>query len=145
MAKERGGFSFTSKSRYAIIALIDLARGGAGNVISIQDIAKTRGLSQNYVSRLVLPLRERGFIRSAKGPGGGYTLAMNPEDIRILDIVDLMDGPFHMYKCMTDPESCPMYSTCSPYPIWKKLDGSMRDLLYSLTLKQLLDTYNTEA
>ena len=132
---------FSSKSRYAIIVLMDLGLWGRKDFRTIKEISTQWKISSRYISRLVLPLRKKGFIESRLGPNGGHRLAMNPKDIRILDVIDTMDSPFNISNCMINPKSCARFKECKSYSVWQQVNNDVREVFAKLTLKKLIANY----
>ena len=142
MIKGGGGFRFSTRSQYAIVVLVDLAFSGKGNVRSVNDIATSWDLSPKYINQLVIPLRKKGYIQSLPGVNGGYLLEMSPQSIRVIDIVDLMDGQFGLCSNVVEPNSCPQSDSCKPFPFWFLISQKMRGVLADLTLKDLIRAYS---
>ena len=137
------GMKFTTRSRNAISFLIDLGTRPDKAPCSLSDFCGRFKLSVKYMSTLVIPLRKHKIVSSVLGPHGGYFLQRAPETLSILEIVEIMDGPFHFCDCITDPESCLMRDICYSVPVWESIDGKIRSVLDSFTLLHLVERYPT--
>src|SRR6185437_3281127 len=89
----------STKGRYAVMAMVDLARHSGGNPVSLAEIAERQEISLSYLEQLFAKLRRGGLVRSVRGPGGGYLLAHDRDDTRIADIILAVDEPIHAIRC----------------------------------------------
>ncbi|HEY5598562.1 MAG TPA: Rrf2 family transcriptional regulator, partial [Kiloniellales bacterium] len=89
----------STKGRYAVMALVDLAGQGGNGPISLADIAERQEISLSYLEQLFAKLRRGGLVKSVRGPGGGYLLAHTPEETRIADIILAVDEPIRATRC----------------------------------------------
>ena len=131
----------STKGRYGLRILMDLAVHQSEKPRLIRDIAKSQQISEKYISRLVIALRKAGMIRSIRGVNGGFHLAMKPEDITLLDVIEVMEGPLSIVDCVKAPKRCSMHANCAPREIWCKLNEDIRDLMRQTTLADILVAY----
>ena len=96
----------STKGRYGVRILADIAAHQNGAPRLIREISESQKLSQKYVSRLVLALKKGGFIKSIRGARGGYILAKNPNDMNLLEVLEAMEGPISLAKCVLNPKTC---------------------------------------
>lgn len=136
--------SFSTKSRYSILILVDLAMLGRDKPRNVHDISTARHISKKYVSQLMIPLRDAGYVKAVRGPNGGYLLLKEPDAITALEIVDLMDGELHLCECCSRPESCDHYHECKTYGLWKGVDEKVRAAFESLRIQDLVDCFTPE-
>lgn len=136
----------STKARYAVLALIDLAlhsKKSQGKVvpISLMDISQRQSLSQHYLEQLFSKLRRAGVVQSVRGQGGGYFLAIPPTDLCISHIVDAVDEPIKSTKC--DPKSdlgCQgKHSKCLAHSLWVGMEVTIRSYLTAVTLKDVMN------
>jgi len=128
----------STKARYGLRALMSLARHyGEGPVIA-KVIAREEDISENYLEQIMELLRRSGIVRSIRGAQGGFSLAKPPEDIKIKEIVDILEGPIHLIDCLSDPEICNRNKGCSARTFWKKLEENINKFLESHTLADLM-------
>ena len=132
----------STKGRYGLRILMDLALHQSEKPRLIRDIAKSQQISEKYISRLVIALRKGGMIRSVRGVNGGFHLAMKPEDITLLKVIEVMEGPLSIVDCVSAPKCCAQSADCAPREIWCKLNEDIRDLMRRTTLADILATYD---
>lgn len=133
----------STKGRYGLRILLDIAlykTGGKPRII--REIAANQEISEKYISRLIVDLRKAGFVKSVRGTNGGYILSRRPGEIRILDVVEVMEGPLSIVNC-TEPgdRSCRRAGNCPAQQLWREINGKFRAVLAEYTLQDLLDFY----
>ena len=135
----------STKGRYGLRILMDLALHQTEKPRLIRDIAKSQQISEKYISRLVIALRKAGMIRSVRGVNGGFHIAMKPEDITLLDVIEVMEGPLSIVDCVSAPKKCALSANCAPREIWSKLNEDIRDLMRQTTLADILASYDRQS
>ena len=131
----------STKGRYALRVLLDLAEHGVGDYIPMKDIAARQELSLKYLERIVPLLSRSGLVEGVHGKGGGYRLAVDPGECSLWQVLILTEGdlaPVSCLECGTKP--CERAAACKTLPVWKELDRRIRDYLQSVTLRDLLQT-----
>jgi Rrf2 family iron-sulfur cluster assembly transcriptional regulator len=125
-----------AKARYAVMAMVDLARHSNGEPVCLGDIAERQEISLPYLEQLFAKLRRGGLVRSVRGPGGGYLLAHDREDTRIADIIAAVDEPIHAVRCTPGGASgCRIdRSRCLTHDLWEELSNQIRLYLSSVSL-----------
>ncbi|MBP5586404.1 MAG: Rrf2 family transcriptional regulator [Lentisphaeria bacterium] len=131
----------STKGRYGLRILMDLALHQSEKPRLIRDIAKSQQISEKYISRLVIALRKGGMIRSVRGVNGGFHLAMKPEDITLLAVIEVMEGPLSIVDCVSAPKRCKLSENCAPREVWCKLNEDIRALMAGTTLADILASY----
>ena len=134
----------STKGRYGLRILMDLALHQSEKPRLIRDIAKSQQISEKYISRLVIALRKAGMVRSVRGVNGGFHLAMKPEDITLLNVIEVMEGPLSIVDCVSTPKSCVHSKDCAPREIWCKLNEDIRGLMSGVTLADVLASYDKQ-
>jgi Rrf2 family transcriptional regulator, iron-sulfur cluster assembly transcription factor len=124
----------STRSRYGLRFLIDLAQRGAEGPIDLGSVAERQAIPETYLAKLVVPLRNAGIIRSARGAKGGYELTRAPSAIAILDVVEVLEGRSSLLECTDRPELCSRSADCPTLPIWTGLEKTVRDYLKSVTV-----------
>ena len=129
----------STRGRYALRAMVDLALHTDEGLVSRRDIATRQGISADYVAQLFRRLRAAGLVKGVKGPGGGYRLARDAETIRAGDVVRAVEGPVAVVHCIVpgDEPSCNRVDRCVTRLLWKRLSEAMTEFLDSVTLKDL--------
>ncbi len=128
------GVRSSSKARYAVAALIDLALQQSRRPVALADIAKRQDISISYLEQLFARLRQAGLIRSVRGPGGGYVLARPAADISVGDIAGAVTSAD---ETPSDPGSGPVQARTSA--LWRKVDDETARVLQGISLQQVLD------
>ena len=131
----------TTKGRYAVMAMVDLAIHGDGRPIPLAEIAERQDISLSYLEQLFAKLRRGGLVMSVRGPGGGYKLAYNKADMRIADIALAVDEPSRANRCTP---SAPMTSRAiSPRipsdDLWDELGLHIHRFLSAVTVEDVID------
>ena len=127
----------TSKVRYAVEAMVEMARLSDDKPISLSSIAKSQQKSFSYLERLFSQLKKAKIIYSIKGPGGGYIFLKELENISIYDIILAVDESIKMTNC-TKTENCLGKTTkCQTHKLWKGLENKIKDYFESITVKDL--------
>jgi len=131
----------STRGRYALRAMIDLALHTDGEPVLRSDIAERQEISTDYIEQLFVKLRKAGFIESVKGPGGGYILAKSPDQIRAGDIIRTVEGPIALVHCVAPQQetACHRIDSCVTHLLWKRLSDKVAEVLDSVTLKDLCD------
>lgn len=129
----------STKGRYGLRAMIDMARWGDNSAISSHTIAEREGLSERYLEQIMVPLKRAGLIKSIRGFQGGYVLARNSQDITAGDIIRALEGPIAPVECVseTNPEPCTRSDYCVTRVVWTKVRDSIAQVLDSYTLADL--------
>jgi Rrf2 family transcriptional regulator, iron-sulfur cluster assembly transcription factor len=126
----------TSKARYAVTAMLDVALNGAGGPVSLSDIAGRHALSQSYLEQLFSKLRQNGLVSSMRGPRGGYWLGKPASDILIADIVSAIEHPIDATACKGAGD-CRNGRQCLTHTLWTDLNQVVEGFLKSITLLDL--------
>ncbi len=129
----------STKGRYALRVMIDLAENEKGQPVPLKDIAERQGISKKYLEIIVKDLVEGKLVKGASGKGGGYVLLRKPEEYSIGEIVELMEGTLAPVACLQkDADECPRYASCVTLPLWQELDQLVHDYLYQKKLSELV-------
>ncbi|HKY70116.1 MAG TPA: Rrf2 family transcriptional regulator [Gammaproteobacteria bacterium] len=126
----------TSKGRYAVTALLDIAVQGLSTPTTIAQLSLRHGMSHAYLERLTGLMRQRGFLKSIKGPGGGYVLGKNAEDITVSDIIQAVDESLDTTHCKEEG-NCQDGMPCLTHHLWVALNQEIMRYLESITLQDL--------
>ena len=129
----------STRGRYAIRIMIDLAKNDQGKYIPLKDIAARQQISKKYLEIIVKDMVAGGLVTGASGKGGGYKLCRKPEEYSIGEIIELMEGSLATVACLTrDAEPCPRASDCPTLPLWEEYDRMTHDFFYSKHLTDLI-------
>lgn len=128
----------TTKGRFAVMAMLDLAMQGGGRPVTLAGISRRQNISLSYLEQLFGKLRRHALVDSVRGPGGGYTVARDPAAISVADIISAVDEPLDTTKC-GGKENCHDDRKCITHDLWAKLNLHIFDYLGAVTLKQMVD------
>lgn len=135
----------STKGRYGLRIMLDLARNDGETPRMISDICKSQGLSKKYVSRLIIELRKAGMISSVRGAKGGYKIKRMPKHITLLEIIETMEGPLYIVDCVGCPKKCKKSEDCAAREIWSQVNGKIRREFESITLQDILNRQDNTA
>ena len=127
----------TTKGRYAVTAMLDLAYHGEKNPVTLTDIAKRQEISLSYLEQLFSRLRKSGMVEGVRGPGGGYQLSRKAEDISIADIITAVDETMDSTRC-GGKATCQNKQPCLTHDLWMGLSDQIRQYLDSISLRDVL-------
>ena len=129
----------STKGRYAIRVLIDLAQNENGGYIPLKDIAERQGISKKYLEIIAKDMVSGGLITGSSGKGGGYMLCKKPEEYTVGEIIELMEGTLSPVACLAaDRNDCPRKDVCMTLPLWTEYDNMVHDFFYSKKLSDLI-------
>lgn len=128
----------TTKGRFAVTALLDLAMQQESTPITLADISQRQKISLSYLEQLFAKLRQSALVDSVRGPGGGYRLAKEMDQVSIAEIILAVDEPIDATNC-GGKENCHNNGKCMTHDLWAKLNDIIFDYLGAVTLKQLVD------
>jgi len=131
----------STRARYGTRLMLELAIHFKKGTIFLKDIAEKEEISEKYLSHLVISLKAGGLIFSSRGAHGGYMLAKPPSKIHLNEIVNVLEGGISLVECVENPGICSRNSQCATRDVWKKLDEKVSDLLYSITLEDLVNMH----
>jgi Rrf2 family iron-sulfur cluster assembly transcriptional regulator len=126
----------STKGRYAVMALVDLANQSDGRPVALADIAERQEISLSYLEQLFAKLRRGGLVRSVRGPGGGYLLARSADETRISDAILAVDEPIRATRCKSGSSAgCRSNkSRCLTHDLWEELGNQIHIFLSSVSL-----------
>ena len=132
----------STKGRYAVRAMFDLAYYSKGEPVPLSRISEREEISLHYLEQLFNKLRRGGVVESVRGPSGGFRLSRDPGDITIEDIISIVEGPIVPVQCVEQDDKtkpCHRAEKCVTFILWKRLGSNIKDFLGSITLKDLVE------
>lgn len=133
------GLKVSAKTRYGLRILLDIAAHSRdAEPRSMALISHDQQISVKFISRLVIPLRKAGLIRSMRGATGGFRLARSPEDITLLNVIEIMQGPLSILDCLTEKGTCERESFCLARQIWADVNTGFANVLSRVTIAKIL-------
>ena len=128
----------STRGRYGTRALLEMARHYGEGPLLLKDIAERQEISLQYLERLMSPLAKSGLIHSIRGVRGGVWLAHPPQEIRLSQIVEAMEGPIIPVDCIEDPEFCQRAEACATRDVWTEVQHAIYKVLDRITLADLV-------
>ena len=135
----------STKGRYALRFMLDLALNKENGFVSLGDIAQRQNISKKYLEQIVPLLNKSGVLRTTRGYQGGYMLCRDPSEYTVGEILRITEGSLAPVSCVgMDSDVCERKSECITFPLWRGLNKVINEYLDSVTLQDLLDNYNTD-
>lgn len=137
----------STRGRYGVRAMLELALHPGEGPIALQELAQRQGISAKYLEQLLIPLKASGLVNSVRGAKGGYMLAVSPEKVSLYDIVRTLEGPLAVVECVQDPSICERAGGCTVHLVWGEMSQLLVDFLTRISLadmvarQQVLDTH----
>ena len=129
----------STKGRYALRVMIDMAENSKGGYIPLKDIAERQEISKKYLEIIVKDLVKGKLIAGSSGKGGGYKLCRKPSDYTVGEILEITEGPITPVACMLpDAKECPRASKCKTLPLWSEFDSLVHNFFFSKKLSDLI-------
>ncbi len=129
----------STKGRYALRVMIDLAQQSSDHFIPLEEIAKRQGISKKYLEIILKTLVSENLLKGLRGRGGGYQLTKSPREYTVGEILQLTEGTLAPVACLqANAKPCERKESCSTLPMWQKFDQLVHDFFFQITLDSLL-------
>lgn len=129
----------STRGRYALRLMLDLAVYGDGSPVSLKDVAGRQMISDKYLEQIVTPLSRAGIVRSVRGAGGGYLLTRKPEEYTVGDILRPLEGDLAPVECATDADYCQRCNECVTVALWQEIHRAVSQVVDNTTLADLVE------
>lgn len=129
----------STKGRYALRLMLDLALNQTGEPVSLKDIAKRQEISDKYLEQIISVLNKAGYVKSVRGPQGGYQLTKKPEEYTVGMILRLTEGSLAPVACVEEEGACDKINSCATLLVWKRLNEAINNVIDNMTLADLVD------
>jgi len=129
----------STKGRYGMRLMIDIASHYNGRPILLKDIARRQDISEKYLWHLIDSLKIAGLVNSTRGAHGGYSLARQPSQISLNDIILATEGNLSIVKCVDEPAICKRSDTCVSSEIWREISDKIAETLSDMSLQQMVE------
>ena len=133
----------TTKTRYSLRILLQLASNYNGKPVKGKDIATIQNITEPYLEQIMMSLKSAGLVKTVRGCYGGYELNLNPDRISVLDIIEAFEGKIELADCLENRCNCNSISKCSASEVWKQLANSFKNEAKIYTLQYILDNTKT--
>ena len=132
----------TTKGRYAVTAMLDLASNDSTRPVTLDMISQRQNISLSYLEQLFAKLRKASLVKSIRGPGGGYLLNVDPVDVTLTEIIEAVDENIDLRRCHGS-KNCIRGQQCLSHHLWCEVSDQIRGFLSSRNLQQVMDDYYT--
>ena len=129
----------STKGRYAARAMLDLAQHFGEGPILVKDISRREEFSDRYLEQILTPLKVAGLVRVVRGARGGFSLARPPSEIKLLEIIQIVEGSTAPVDCVDDTRVCSRSDLCVTREVWAEMKAAIDTVLESITLQDLLE------
>lgn len=129
----------STKGLYGARAILELALNYERGIISLHDIAQKQGISESYLERMMTALVAAGLVTSSRGKHGGFRLAKPPGEIRLSQVIQVVEGSLSPVSCLDNPKFCKRVNACVTRDIWGRMKKAMLDVLDSITLQDMIE------
>jgi Rrf2 family cysteine metabolism transcriptional repressor len=131
----------STRGRYGIHAMYELALGFGGAPMCIKAIAEKQNIPEAYLEQIIAVLRRDELVTSIRGAQGGYMLARPPEDITVGDVLRSLEGGLKLVDCLLEEDTCGKTCACPSRVVWKKISDGLNEIVDSITLRDMIDEY----
>ena len=130
----------STKGRYAVRVMLDLALHNSGEGIKVKDIANRQGISDKYLEQIIAVLNKAGYVKSVRGAQGGYRIAKDPKEYTVGMILRLTEGSMAPVACLEEnADECERCDTCETLEVWKELYHAINNVIDNVTLEDLVE------
>lgn len=132
----------STKGRYALRLMVDLALNETGDPIRLKDIASRQDISEKYLEQIIAMLNKAGYVQSIRGAKGGYILTNKPEEYTVGMILRLIEGSLTPVDCVDQGNDCTRSTKCVTAKVWKKIAEAISEVVDNITLQDLMDWHH---
>ena len=128
----------STRARYGLRLMVEIALNYKKGPILLKDISKNIDVSEKYLSQIIIPLKGKGLVNTYSGAHSGYILSRPPSEIKLKEIVEILEGDLSLIDCVNNPSVCDRVSTCVARDIWTEIGDKISEVLSSYTLGDLV-------
>jgi len=132
----------STRSRYGLRLMLALGASEKKGPVFLREIARAEGISEKYLSQIIIPLKAKGLVTTFRGAHGGYLLGRPASEIRLREIIEPLEGDLCLVDCVANATLCGRSTECVTRDIWKGMDTVLTEYLDSVTLEDLVQKYN---
>ena len=129
----------STRARYGTRALLDIAVHAQDAPVQLKDIAERQQVSSAYLEQVIRPLLAAGLVRSSRGAKGGFQLGKAPEEVRLIEVVQILEGSLMLVECVSSPDTCSRSGYCVTRDVWREVGTAIAGVLESITLQDLVE------
>ncbi len=135
----------TTRSRFGLRFMVNLGLNYGKGPVYLKEISQKEEISEKYLSQLALFLKSAGLISSVRGIHGGYVLNRKPSQIRLLEVIEALEGDLNLTPCIQDVSQCSRIAVCATREVWLRMENALKEVLISITLEDLISIYKGKA
>ncbi len=132
----------STKGRYALRLMLDLALNETGNPVKLKDIAARQEISEKYLEQIIATFNKANYVNSIRGAKGGYVLAKEPQEYTVGMILRLIEGSLSPVDCLGKGENCDRSAKCVTQKVWRKIDDAINNVVDNITLQDLVEWHH---
>jgi Rrf2 family protein len=132
----------STRSRYGMRLMLALALTDKKGPVFLKDIARSEQISEKYLSLIMIPLKAKGLVNTFRGAHGGYVLSRPASEIKLLDIIEPLEGDITLVDCVKKPDICDRSDECATRDVWDEMSSLLSDFLGTFTLEDLIKKHN---
>ena len=129
----------STKGRYGLRMIIELAKNYQRRVVSIKEISEKNNISEKYLEQIIILFSKAEIVKSVRGAGGGYKLNIPPEELTVGTVLRTVEGSLSPVECVDSPSSCPRSDRCITFGLWKRLKEAIDDVVDHTSVADLID------
>ena len=133
----------STKGKYGLKAMFELALSSNGEPVSLKYIAKKQGISDQYLEQIFSILKKAGLVKSVRGAQGGYYISKEASEITVADILKVLEGDMAFTECLLDKDLCENFDSCATKYVWAKIKESIEEVTNSISLQDMIDDYKS--
>ncbi|MBN1224410.1 MAG: Rrf2 family transcriptional regulator [Candidatus Aminicenantes bacterium] len=132
----------STKGRYGTRLMLNLAHNynNGNDAVILKSVSCDENISIRYLEQIIIPLKINKLVKSIRGAGGGYILARHPSKIKLIEILDSLEGAMCLVECVEDEEYCKNSATCATFEVWKKASLMLKDYFERISLQDLAES-----
>ena len=132
----------STKGRYALRLMLDVALHSHGAAVPLRDVAQRQEISDKYLEQIVTQLSRAGLVRSVRGAGGGYLLTREPEEYTVGEILRVLEGNLAPVSCVDGSDCCDRVDHCVTVDVWRQIQEAVSSVVDHITLRDLVEQYH---
>ena len=133
----------STKGKYGLKAMFELALSSNGEPVSLKYIARKQGISDQYLEQIFSILKKAGLVKSVRGAQGGYYISKKPSEITVADILRVLEGDMAFTECLLDKDLCENFDSCATKYVWARIKESIEEVTNSISLQDMIDDYKS--
>lgn len=135
----------TTKGKYGILMLVQIASQESGKAIPLKEISKRQNISEKYLEQIIIPLTKAGIVKSIRGSQGGYVIGVDPASLTAGQLLEILEGEQSLRACIGEVGGCPRVGTCAAIDLWKDVNRAISSVIDNVSLADLVERSRQKA